>query len=83
MTTIGDLTRALLRRILGRQSNQTGYAAGGYTGPGSEYQPAAYLHHGEYVYRASDGTFWHVQRHTDGDTRTELSPADFLEGDDE
>lgn len=66
------MIRALLRRLLGSQSPRTGYRAGGYTGSASKYQPNGYLHHGEYVYYASDGTFWHVQRHPDGDIRTQL-----------
>ncbi len=68
------MIRALLRRLRCGLRPRRGYAAGGYVGPGSKYQPAGYLHRGDYVYRASDGTFWHVQQDPDGDTRTQLDP---------
>ena len=77
------MIQALLRRALSKRSTRTGYAAGGYVGPASNYQPAGYLHHGEYIYRDADGTVWHVQQHPDGDTRTQLTQDDLLEGDDE
>lgn len=66
------MIHALLRRILGSQPTPTGYTAGGHIGPASKHQPAGHLHHGEYIYRDADGTFWHVQQHPDGDIRTRL-----------
>lgn len=66
------MIRALLRLLRCGRALRHGYARGGYTGPGSKFQPAGYLHRGEYVYRASDGTFWHVEQHPGGDIRTQL-----------
>ena len=54
----------------------TRYAQGGYIGPSSKYTSVGYLHHGEYIYRASDGTFWRVQRHPNGDIRTPVNVED-------
>ena len=54
----------------------TRYAQGGYIGLSSKYTSVGYLHHGEYIYRASDGTFWRVQRHPNGDIRTPANVED-------
>lgn len=66
------MIRALLRLLRRGRGEHPGYGFGGYTGPAPEGQQAVPLRHGEYVYRASDGTAWHVQQHPDGDIRTQL-----------
>ena len=55
----------------------TKYATGGYVNPSnSGGWTWVRIHPGEYLYRASDGTFWHVQQHPDGDIRTPVNVED-------